>query len=350
MVSGWDDAPARTTVDGMEVHRVGGRHSYTLAAPAYYLRHLRGRRFDAVVEDLNKVPLFTPLWARPPAVLLVHHLFGRTAFVDAPLPLAAATWLLERPVPLVYGNTPTQAVSPSTAADLEQRGFSGDRIVTIPNGVDLDKYRTDPDVRRFDEPTILYIGRLKRYKGVHHVLHALSLLRRDGRTIRFIVAGRGDYEAELRRLSHSLDLQDQVEFAGFVDEAEKVRLMRRSWAHVLTSEKEGWGLTNLEAGSCGTPTVASDAPGLRDSVRDGRTGLLVPHGDREALARALWRLVEDRELRERLGGNAREFAKGFGWEEAVDRTEEHLEEVVDGRGRPSRNVVLAPASLQRENP
>src|SRR5690606_2190883 len=113
LVSGWPGAPQREVVDGMDVHRTGGRHTFSPAAPAYYRRHLRDLEFDVMVEDLNKVPLFTPLWGRHPLVLLVHHLFGATAFAEASVLFAAATWLLERPLGLLYRRVPAQAVSRS---------------------------------------------------------------------------------------------------------------------------------------------------------------------------------------------------------------------------------------------
>src|SRR5262249_35372418 len=116
----------------------------------------------------------------------------------------------------------------------------------------------------------------------------------------------------------ALGLGDRVELRGFVDDDEKVRLL--CTAHVLAtaSEKEGWGLTVLEAAACGTPAVASDAPGLRDAIRDGETGLLVRSGDVGALAAALRRVLEDAELRETLGRAAVAWAARFEWEAVTD--------------------------------
>jgi glycosyltransferase involved in cell wall biosynthesis len=101
---------------------------------------------------------------------------------------------------------------------------------------------------------------------------------------------------------------------------------------VLTSSKEGWGISNLEAAACGTPSVASDVPGLRESVLDGETGLLVPHGDVEALTEALERLIRDEATRERLGRRSRAFAERFSWDAAADGVESVLRDVVAGRG------------------
>src|SRR5690606_16290210 len=105
----------------MDVHRVGGRHTFPLVVRRHYRRALSRAGHDLVIEDLNKVPVFAPVWAQAPVVLLVHHLFGSTAFQEASLPFAAVTWLLERPLPLFYRRLPVEAVSESTAQDLVRR-------------------------------------------------------------------------------------------------------------------------------------------------------------------------------------------------------------------------------------
>jgi glycosyltransferase involved in cell wall biosynthesis len=320
----------------MEVHRTGGRHTFSLAAPTYYRRQLAGKTFDVVIEDLNKIPVFAPYWAGAPVVLLVHHLFGATAFEEANPVMAAATWLLERPLPVAYRRLPVQAVSTSTADDLVRRGFRRDAIEVIENGIDLGFYSVEEGATRFPEPTLLYLGRLRRYKRVDLVIQALHRLRQEGVHARLVIAGMGDHRTELESLTARLGLTDQVEFAGFVSEERKRELFRRSWVHVLASPKEGWGISNMEAAACGTPTVASDSPGLRDSVRHGDTGMLVPHGDVAALAGALRTLLQDPELRDRLGRGARHFAEQFSWERSADRTEAHLGRVAADRHRQDR--------------
>lgn len=328
LVSSWPGAPQRIRLDGMDVHRTGGRHTFPLMAPLYHRRHLARESFDLVVEDLNKVPVFAPRWRPTPAVLLVHHLFGRTAFQEASPPVAAVTWLMERPLPALYRGVPVQAVSESTAQDLVERGFERSRIEVIENGVDLAFYSPDPALTRFEHPTLLYLGRLRRYKRVDLIIQAVGVLRDRGMYARLIIGGRGDALADLEALTATLELGDRVEFAGFVSEERKPELFRRAWVHALTSPKEGWGISIMEAAACGTPTVASDSPGLRDSVRDGETGLLAPHGDVAALADRFHRLIEDRPLRERLGTQARAFAEQFSWDRSAARTEAHLERVL----------------------
>jgi glycosyltransferase involved in cell wall biosynthesis len=328
LASGFPGAPARDRLDGMELHRVGGRHTFNVLAPGYYRRKLREERFDLAVEALNKVPLFTPLWAGAPVVLLVHHLFGLTAFREAAAPLAAATWLLERPIPLVYRGIPTEVISRSTADDLVARGLRAESLRVVYPGVDLSFFTPGAEGARTEEPTFLYLGRLRRYKGIHFVVRAVAALRDRGVRVRLLVGGRGEHEPELRRESAQLRVDDRVEFLGYVSEERKRELFRSVWANVFPSPKEGWGITSLEAAACGTPTVASDSPGLRESVLHDRTGLLVPHGEVDALAGALGRLAASREEVERLGKGALAFAQHFTWDRTADETEAHLREVV----------------------
>jgi glycosyltransferase involved in cell wall biosynthesis len=117
-------------------------------------------------------------------------------------------------------------------------------------------------------------------------------------------------------------------FLGFISEVEKRDLLRRAWGHVFPSSKEGWGIANIEASACGTPAIAADRPGLRDSVLDGQTGSLVPFGDAAALAAALTRLAADPALVERLGRAGRAFAETLSWERAAGETEQHITDTV----------------------
>jgi glycosyltransferase involved in cell wall biosynthesis len=340
IASGWGGAGPCETIDGIDVHRVGGRESYPFRARQYYRRELAGRHFDVVVEDLNKAPLFTPSWVHAPVVLLVHHLFGAAAFLSASPPVAAATWALERVVGLAYRSVDTIAVSESTAEELTRLGMPADRIAVVHNGVDERLLTNVPLGIRDVEPTVLYLGRLERYKRVDLLVRAAARIRDGGEPARLIIAGRGRDEARLRRLVRRLALGDRVVFAGRVTEAAKRSLMERAWVHAITSTKEGWGITVLESAACGTPTVASDTPGLRDAVVHGESGVLVRHGDVVALADTIRALVADRAHLERLAGGARARAERFTWDVAAGAVESHLAAVASGE-RPALSGAWA---------
>jgi len=328
LCGGWPGCPPRATLDGMEVIRVGTRYTFPLLARAFFRRELSTRHFDLLVEDINKVPLYTPRWGGPPVVALVPHLFGGTAFQELAAPLAAAVWLAERPLGRLYRGVPFEAISASTAADLAARGIPRTAVEVIYPGIDTVSY-TPCATERAASPVFAYLGRLKRYKGVDVVIKAFAAM--GDRSARLEIAGAGDHRPALERLASSLDLGDRVRFLGRVSEEDKLRLLRRAWALVFASPKEGWGITNLEAAACGTPVVASNSPGIRESVHDGETGYLVPHGDAGAMAAAMGRLAADAALVARLGVQARRFAETFTWERAADETAAHLYRVLAAR-------------------
>jgi glycosyltransferase involved in cell wall biosynthesis len=328
LCGGWPGCPPRALLDGIQVHRVGTRHSFPFFAKRYYNKILKSWQADVLVEDVNKVPLYTPRWGARHTVALVPHLFGSTAFQELAAPLAAAVWTAERPLGRAYRHVPFEAISESTADDLTERGIPRASIAVIYPGVDTVSYTPDLS-QRAPAPVFSYLGRLKKYKGVHLVIRAFAAMGVENAVLE--IAGAGDFRAELEKLARSLDLGQRVRFLGRISEAEKLALLRRSWALVFASPKEGWGITNLEAAACATPVVASNSPGIRESVRDGHTGFLVPHGDVHAMGAAMRRLAESRALVDLLGAEARSFAEGFTWENAAHETEQHLMRIV-GRG------------------
>ncbi len=332
IASGWPGAAPGGELDGIRVRRVGGRHSFALLARGAVRRALAERAPDVVVEDVNKLPLFLPTLTRLPFVAIVPHLFGTTAFAEASWPVAAVVWAAEQPVPRVYRRAVFHAISESTRDDLVQRGVPAERIEVICPGVDAAWYCPDVATPRAERPTFLYVGRLKRYKGVDIALRALGTVRRTRPDVTLEIAGQGDDRARLEHMARAIGLGDAVRFLGFVPDEEKRRLLRRAWAVVFPSPKEGWGISNVEAAACGTPALASDSPGLRESVRHGVSGYLVPHGDADALAERMLALAADPELVARLGRAARAFAEGLSWEAAARATEAQLQRVIAQRG------------------
>lgn len=333
VASGWQGAPPTAVIDGIRVHRFGGRHTFALKGRGAVRGLLGAAEYDVVVEDINKLPLYLPSVTRLPFYVIVPHLFGTTAFREASLPVATIVWLAEKPIPRVYRRAAFHAISDSTRDDLVDRGVDRGAVRVIYPGVDAEWYAPDAAVGRTPAPTFLYVGRLKRYKGVETALRAVALARERRPDVRLVIAGGGDDRERLESVCARLGLADAVEFLGFVSEERKRELLRQVWGVVFPSVKEGWGISNVEAAACGTPAVASNSPGLRESVRDGETGILVPHGDSEATAAALLRLSENVGQVETLGRAARRFASGLSWDGAAEQTEAHLLQTVhDARG------------------
>jgi glycosyltransferase involved in cell wall biosynthesis len=213
----------------------------------------------------------------------------------------------------------------STAEDLVDRGIPRSSIRVIYNGVDSSRLTPD-SAERSESPLFVYLGRLKKYKRVDIVIQAFAGLNVPNATLE--IAGTGDYRAPLEGLVKSLGLSDRVKFLGFIPEEDKVHLLRRAWASTLASPKEGWGISNLEAAACGTPVIAANSPGIRESVVDGETGFLVGPNDADAMTAAMRGLVQSPDLVDTLGRAGRRFAETFTWDRAASETLAHLEEVV----------------------
>lgn len=305
---------------GMRIVRRGDWYDFNLVLPGVLRREFSNPAPDLVIEDINKVPCFTPWWTRAPVAAIVPHLFGTTAYREASIPVAAYVQVLEALIPAAYSRAPFLVISESTRDDLEKRGIPRSRISVVHCGLDHARYFADPAVRKAPAPTVLYIGRLRRYKGVDWVMRAWGEVRRRVPGARLVVIGDGPHRAALERAAAHTNHDGSVEFLGFLPGAEKVRRLREAWALVQPSPKEGWGLTVVEAGACGTAVVAADSPGLRDSVRRDETGLLVPYGDDAALTTALVRVLEDAPLRDRLAGAGREWSARFTWPDCARRS------------------------------
>jgi glycosyltransferase involved in cell wall biosynthesis len=320
LASGFTNSAPEAEHKGIRIVRRGEWWNFNLVVPGVLRREFSNPAPDLVIEDINKVPCFTPWWTRARVAVIVPHLFGTTAFREASIPVACYVQLLERLIPTAYRRSPFLAISESTRDDLAARGIAPARVAVVHCGLDHEAYRVDPGVRKSPVPTVLYIGRLRRYKGVDWVVRALPAIHRVAPAARFIVVGDGPNRAELERIVAKEGLTHAVEFRGFLPRAEKRRLLQEAWVLVQPSPKEGWGLTVVEAGACGTAVVAADSPGLRDSVRRDETGLLVPYGDDAALAGALGRVLSDEALRVRLERAGIEWAKRFTWPDCAARS------------------------------
>jgi glycosyltransferase involved in cell wall biosynthesis len=313
LASGFPGGAPEDTHRGIRVVRRGTWWNFNLVLPGVLKREFSSPPPALIVEDINKVPCFTPWWTRSEVAVIVPHLFGTTAFQEASFPVALYVVLLERLIPFAYRNARFVVISESTRDDLVARGIPAERVTVVHCGMNHDAYHRDPSVAKAESPTVLFVGRLRRYKGLDWLFRAFAVVRDHLPNVRLEVIGSGPDRDRLAAESKRLGLEGAVEFLGFMPQPDKTRRMQRAWVLVQPSPKEGWGLTVIEAGACGTAVVAADSPGLRDSVRRDQTGLLVPFGETQALADALARVLADRGLRERLAHAGVEWSQRFHW-------------------------------------
>ena len=328
LCSGFAAGPAEETYDHQQIIRCGRRMTFNWVAPFRARGLLAEKHFDIIFEDINKIPFYLPLFTDRPILTIVPHLFATTVFHEINPLLASYIYLMEKPVSVVYKKFPWMVISESTKADLVDRGIPAEQISVIHCGIDHELYTPDPGCERFVQPTILYVGRLKKYKSVDHIIRAAARLPDSIGDWRMVIIGEGDDRPRLEKIVGELALGQRVTFAGFVDQHTKVDYLRRAHVAVCASLKEGWGLTNIEANACGTPVIAADVPGLRDSARDGQTGLLFPYGNIEALSERLTRLLAEPTLWEVLSRGGLAWARTFHWDETARATESLIEQVI----------------------
>lgn len=327
--SSFPGAPAEEYVDGIRVIREGGRFFFNFRVPFTYLKRFRHEPFDVVIDDLNKIPFFTPLFVHHPLIGIAHHLFGKSIFLETNALLASYVYVMEQAALMVYRNkgVPFMVVSESTKAEFLGHGFSQDDLPLAHNCVDHQRYRTT-GVPKSRTPLIGYFGRLKKYKSVDHFLEVLPEMMKDIPGLRAIIMGDGDDRPRLEAIARDLGIAGRVTFTGFVGEEEKVRILQEMWLKVTPSSKEGWGLTVIEANACGTPVVAANVPGLRDAVRDGTTGYLYSYGDRKELAARINEVITNTPLREQLSFNAVKWAGQFDWNIVASTVVEILSQTI----------------------
>jgi len=306
-------------LDGVRVVRAGGKYTVYWKAERYYKKHFSKENYDVVLEGINTIPFLTPIYVREPKLSLIFQLTGELFSRVFPMPIATSARCIEPYVyKMLYRKMGALVLSKSVKDELVKTGFMPCNVNVAEPGVDYEFYRPGT---KTEYPSVLYLSRVVPYKNVDHIIKAFVTvkLKVPGAKL-FIVGCRGtNYELELKKLVNRLNMLDSIEFGNFVSGEFKRRLLQMAWVHVLPSTKEGWGISVAEAAACGTPTVGYDVIGLRDSVKNMETGVLVPFNDVNALTNAITEILTDEDFRIRMSRRAREWATRFSWERAAKK-------------------------------
>lgn len=327
---------AEEVLDGVKIIRRGRSVRMYLLASVFYLLHWRGK-FDCVIENKDGgLPWLTRFYAGRRVVALVHQTgsdFDRHSFLNS-------TWhrevkgisgyllfLLEPLMLSIYRFYSVIAVSNSTKTSLLTLGLNPNAITVVAPGIEMKPLAAVPE--KAENPTAIYLGRIKRTKGLSDLITAVAHVKHKLSNVNLFIVGRGDssYLSELELQVRKLNLTNNVKFFGYVDEAMKTNLLCRAHVLVVPSAREGWGLVVTEANCVGTPCIGYDVAGLRDSIVDGQTGLLVKSGDVAALSKGLLRVLTDDALRQTLSENALSYAGNFCWDKATGRFMKVIEQV-----------------------
>lgn len=202
------------------------------------------------------------------------------------------------------------AVSRSTTVALN-RYFDADWIV-VPNGIDVDLFNPHappPPGMRADVPSILFLGRFDPRNGLTTLIESFKRVRGKGREAQLVVVGDGPLRNHYYRAAGG---DRDIAFVGAVLKG-RPSYYANAAMYACPTTKASFGITLLESMACETAVVCSDIMGFQDVVKDGREALMVPCGDRDALADAIARLLDDESLRARLGRAGRAEAERYSW-------------------------------------
>lgn len=207
-----------------------------------------------------------------------------------------------------------------------------DKITLIPNGINIEDFNISYSKEECrnklglsaDKNIILFLGSLVPYKGPDILLKAFSAVKKEIPDVELVFAGRGEMQEELVKLSKKLNIEENVKFSGFVDEDLKPVYYRAADIFCLPSTNmgESFGIVNLEAMACGIPIISSKLGGIPDIVKDMENGILVKPGDSKSLADAMIFLLENEDIRKKMGTDGRKKVEEYSWEKIAEKTED----------------------------
>jgi len=298
--------------DGVRIVRRKGKFSVYWKAKSFYNKHFSKEQYDVVIDEINTRPFMTPKFVKngEKVIALIHQLAREYWFYETPFPVSfLGYYLLENRWLKNYLKVLTVTVSNSTKKDLVDLGF--EKVFIVGEGLNFEPLKKIAEKEKY--PVIVYAGRLKKAKRPDHAIKAFKIVKRTLPNAELWIIGDGYFKDDLVKIAC-----EGVRFFGAVSNYERRKLIRRGWVLVNPSVREGFGLNVVEANALGVPCVAYDVAGLRDSIKDGITGLLVRSGDVKDLADAIIKILTDEKLRVNLSQRALEYSKGFSWDKVAD--------------------------------
>jgi glycosyltransferase involved in cell wall biosynthesis len=292
-------------IDGVHIIRSGGKYSVYRKAKEFFKKNTKN--YDFIIDEINAKPFLSPGMVKSkPILALFHQLIDKEWFYEVPFPLNYLCYYYLEPKWLSkYKEIPTATVSSSSEQDLKKYGFK--RVFVVPMGLSVTPLEKLHE--KESSPTVLYIGRLKRHKLPDHALEAFTIIKKQLPDSKMWVIGDGMMLDKLKKMN----IRD-VTFYGYAENNLKYDLLKRAHVVLMPSIREGWGLVVTEANAMGTPVVAYNVPGLRDSVLDGKTGILLKQNSPQKLAQTAITLLTDKNLLKRYSNDALAFSNNFSWD------------------------------------
>jgi glycosyltransferase involved in cell wall biosynthesis len=311
-------------VEGVRIVRAGGKYSVYWKAKKYYRKCFSKEGYDVVVDEINTRPFLTPKFVNngEKIIALIHQLAREYWFYETSFPVSYIGYhFLEKRWLNNYVDVPTVTVSESTRQGLLNWGFK--EVFVVPQGLNFEPLNEVPEKESY--PVVAYVGRLKRAKRPDHAVKAFNIVKEKIPEAELWIIGNGYFRKDLEKIA-----TDGVKFFGGLSDGERRELMKKGWVLVNPSVREGFGLNVVEANALGTPCVAYDVAGLRDSIKNDETGLLAGAGSVKDLADKIIMALKDDALRERLSGNALNHSTRFSWDESAEAFMKTMRCVIDG--------------------
>jgi len=304
-------------IDGYEIIRVGGRRTVYRQAYRYYKKYLQGK-FDLVIDEINTIPFFAKFYAKEKNILFIHQLCREIWFYEMFFPLNLIGYLIEPIYLWLLRDREVITVSESTKKDLLKYGFKKENIYIISEGIEIESLKELPEIEEIKEkePTILFLGAIKAMKRPDRVIKSFELAKKGIKNLKLWIAGGGDgkYFKKIMRLINNSKYKKDIIYFGKVEKEEKIKLLQKVHLLCATSIKEGWGLIVTEANSQGTPAIVYNVDGLRDSVKNNETGLILQQNTSENLVENIIELLNGQEKYQTLRKNAWQWSKKINFE------------------------------------
>lgn len=324
----YDNCKKEELIDGINIIRKGSRNFFNFGVKKFYKEDLSKENFDIVIDDINKIPFYTPRYVKEPLMAISHHFFGSSIYRETNPISGTYVYLSEKLVDFVYKNTPFVVVSQSTLDEFISRGFNKTNFEIVYNAIEQEQFPMRVSQKN-EYPTITYFGRLKKYKSPDHLINAFSIIKKTFKDAQLYIMGRGDYQPKMEQLTKKLGLESSTTFFGYVTEEQKINLLSKSWVAVNTSMKEGWGITNIEANACGTPVISANVHGLKDSVLSGVSGELYQYGNIQELADKILQIINNENNLRKYSEGAVKWAKEFSWDNSAKKMLSIIRKIID---------------------
>jgi len=317
----YEGAKGEEIIDGIKIIRRGKRNLSNFTSFWWYLVSGRKQKYDVVVEFANKAPYLSPLWIfRPKRVVAQMHFNGSTFLLEKPI-LGKILFSIEKMLFWFYKREQFVVISESTREDMKNYHLPNEKAEVVYPGILTGSVGRK---EKTEFPSVLCVSRLKKYKSVDLLIRAFAKVLQKLPNAKLLLAGSGNQKEELEKLASDLEILGSINFLGKVSEEEKFDLYASAWVNVLPSQKEGWGMTVLEAARMGTTSIASRVSGLRETMEDGKSGILIEYGDEAALVSAIIKILSDENLRSLFEKGAFSYSENFSWENSAKKFEDFL--------------------------